>query len=115
MVRAKTCPVNISENAGLSRIRRTVADFSMRIIEDSVIVLTVPIRRDCPARFAKEIVRTKNCNDRFLTLRGNDRDLDLAFLNVEHGIRGLVLREDNVVLLVLNDAPTLASFGEKGF
>jgi len=51
----------------------------------------------------------------FIALRGNDRDLDLAFLNVEHGIRRLVLREDDVVLLVLNDAPTLASFGEKGF
>ena len=49
----------------------------------------------------------------FLTSRGEMTVI--LTLNVEHGIRGLVLREDNVILLVLNDAPSHASFGEKVF
>ena len=43
------------------------------------------------AALAAELVRSKNCDDRFFPLIGNDGDFDLAFLDVEYGIRWIAL------------------------
>ena len=43
------------------------------------------------ATFAAELVRPQNCDDGFLPLLGNNGDLDLAFLDVEDGIRWIAL------------------------
>jgi hypothetical protein len=37
--------------------------------------------------FAKKLTRSKDCNDRFLTLLGNDGKLDLALLDVKNRVR----------------------------
>ncbi len=37
---------------------------------------------------AEELVRTENCDNRFLAVLGNDGELHLAFLDVEHRIAG---------------------------
>jgi hypothetical protein len=52
------------------------------------------------ASFAKEIARSKDRNDRFFALLGDNGDFDLALLDVENSIRRLSLREDNLILLV---------------
>ena len=36
------------------------------------------------ASFAKKVTRSEDCNDRFLALLGNDRELDLALLDVKN-------------------------------
>jgi hypothetical protein len=40
---------------------------------------------------AEELVRPKNCDNRFLTLLGNDGELRLAFLDVEDRIARIPL------------------------
>src|SRR6476660_8814752 len=67
------------------------------------------------ATFAAEFIRPEECDDGFLPLLGSDGDFDLAFLDVENGIRRVPLREDNPILAVPADAPSLADFSEKGF
>jgi hypothetical protein len=52
--------------------------------------------RDAPrltgqAPLAAELVRSKNCDHRLFPLVGNNGDLDLALLDVEHGIRRIAL------------------------
>ena len=43
------------------------------------------------APFAKKLTRSEDCNDRFLALLGNDRELDLALLDVKNCVRNLSL------------------------
>src|SRR5450755_1272602 len=50
--------------------------------------------------FAEEIAGPKNCNDRFFPSLGKHGELHFAFLDVENGIRWLVLRKDNLISLV---------------
>ena len=70
-----------------------MADFSSRAMTESVMAVTVAIRRACPARHPspKNSSRTKNRDDRFLALLGNDGELRLAFLDVEDRIAGVAL------------------------
>jgi hypothetical protein len=42
-------------------------------------------------RFTKKLTRSEDCNDRFLALLGNDRELDLALLDVKNRVRTLSL------------------------
>jgi hypothetical protein len=42
-------------------------------------------------RFTKKLTRSEDCNDRFLALLGNDRELDLALLDVKNRVRNLSL------------------------
>jgi hypothetical protein len=42
-------------------------------------------------RFTKKLTRSADCNDRFLALLGNDRELDLALLDVKNRVRTLSL------------------------
>lgn len=50
----------------------------------------------CQASLAKEIAGPQDGNDCFFTLSGNDRELDLAFLDVEDSVRSIVLRENSL-------------------
>ena len=52
------------------------------------------------AALSAEFVWTQDRNNGFPSLLGNDRDLDLAFLDMEHRIRRLALRENDFTLLV---------------
>ena len=49
-------------------------------------------------RFTKKLTKSEDCNDRFLALLGNDRELDVAFLDVKDRVRILSLRENNLIL-----------------
>jgi hypothetical protein len=51
------------------------------------------------AALAEELPGLQNRNDGFLALLGKDRELDPAFLNVKHRIRGVALLEHMLVLL----------------
>jgi hypothetical protein len=51
------------------------------------------------AALAEELPGLQNRNDGFLALLGKDRQLDPAFLNVKHRIRGVALLEHVLVLL----------------
>src|SRR3981189_2619479 len=66
------------------------------------------------APLTAELPCSKNCDDRLLPLVGNDGNLDLALLDIEDGIRGIALREDNLILAILGYGSSLADFGEKG-
>jgi hypothetical protein len=48
-------------------------------------------------------------------LVGNNGDLDLPLLHVEHSIRSVALREDDLILAIFGYGSALADFGEKGF
>src|SRR5438128_4426988 len=47
-------------------------------------------------------------------MSGYDGELDLAVLNIEHGICRCPLREDDVLLGALHDRPSLAASGQEG-
>ena len=49
----------------------------------------------------------------FLSLFGNHRELELAFLNIENRVREIALRENNLIVLILRYRFSLADFGEK--
>ena len=67
------------------------------------------------ASFAEELIRSKNGDDRFLALLGNDGELRLAFLNVEDRIARVALGKDDLALAVLADASAVPDTGEKRF
>ena len=46
--------------------------------------------------FSEEFVRTQNCNDGFLASLRNNRNLYLAFLDIENRIGGIFLGEDDL-------------------
>jgi len=48
----------------------------------------------CQATFAKEVTGLQNGDDRFLALFGDNRELELACLNVEDGVGRIALREN---------------------
>jgi hypothetical protein len=50
-----------------------------------------PLRLPGKTPLAEEVVRTKNCDNRFLALLGNNGELRLAFLDVEHRIASVPL------------------------
>jgi hypothetical protein len=52
------------------------------------------------ASLAAEIAGSKDRNDCFFPLFGNNGDFDLALLDVENSVRHLALREDSLIPLV---------------
>ena len=62
---------------------------------------------------ADKIAGFEQCDDCFLTLGRQNRDLDPAFSNVEDGIRGVALSEDDLTLPVIGDRDTAIRLGEK--
>src|SRR6266446_5513666 len=65
--------------------------------------------------FAKKMTWSQDCNHRFLALLGNDRELDLALLDVKNRVRELSLRENNLILPVFGDGFPPTHLGEKCF
>jgi hypothetical protein len=55
----------------------------------------------------------QNSDDRFLSVVGDDRELDLAFLDIKDGVRRFALREDNLFLMVFRSGSSVASLGQK--
>src|SRR5579862_856037 len=62
---------------------------------------------------AEELVRSKNGDDGFLALLGNNGELHFALLDVKDRICRVSLRKDHLVLAVLTDAAAVADFGKK--
>jgi hypothetical protein len=82
--------MNSSEKFGSSRSIRTIVGLSTRVSVQSVKALA-------KTTFADEIPGCKERDDCLLALRRDNRDFDLAFLNVEDGIRGLTLGEEQLL------------------
>src|SRR5208283_4373872 len=74
-----------------------------------------PVPLSGQTSFSEEFVRTKNCNDGFLASLRNNRNLYLAFLDIENRIGGISLGEDDLRFRVRMNAPALADLGEKRF
>ena len=65
------------------------------------------------AALAKEVAVPVECDNRFLSLLGDNADLDLAFLDVEDGIPPVSLGEDLLVLpIVRHGSPAVHSVEE---
>jgi hypothetical protein len=47
----------------------------------------------------------QNRNHRFFVLPGDDRELDFAFQDGEHGVRGIALREEHLAFAVMDGGP----------
>ena len=65
------------------------------------------------AGFPKEAAALQNGHDSFFALLGHDGELDLAGLNVEHGIRCIPLRKDQLTLAGLQQRFAVANFARK--
>src|ERR1700674_4833852 len=65
------------------------------------------------AALAEKIRLPVDCDDCVPALVRDDRDLDLAGLNVKDGIRQVSLREDALILSIFRYGPPLAHGGEK--
>jgi hypothetical protein len=70
-------------------------------------------RRAGHATFAEEVFGPPNGDHRFLALLADNRELDLAGLNVEDGVGRIALRENPLVLLVFRQSPSFADLGQK--
>ena len=69
--------------------------------------------------FAAEFIRPHDCDDGFLPLLGKDNNFDLAVADVKDGIRGISLREDDLIPSIFGDgSPPFAwarkALGSKG-
>jgi hypothetical protein len=60
------------------------------------------------ACLTKEVTRSKDCNDRFLALLGNDRELDLALLDVKTASAICPCEKNLLYLDIVFPSPTLA-------
>src|SRR5271154_3228954 len=67
------------------------------------------------ASFAKELSGFEDSDYGFLALLGDNENLDPSLLNIEHGIRGVSLRKDDLVLVKFENGFALADLGEKEF
>src|ERR1700722_8254507 len=63
--------------------------------------------------FAKKLTGSQDGDYGFLPLFENHRELELAFLNVEDGVRRFALRENDLIRLIFCYRRSLADFGEK--
>src|SRR4029077_15621262 len=72
-----------------------------------------PQRLSDQASLAAKLVRSEKRNNGFLPMLGNDGDLDLSFLDVEHRVRRIALPEDRLVLLIFGDGSAPIHGGEK--
>src|ERR1700731_3874899 len=65
--------------------------------------------------FAKKMTWSQDCDDCFLALLGNDRELDPALLDVKNRVRDLSLRKNNLILPIFGYRFSFAHLGEKYF
>src|SRR5579872_2204242 len=63
------------------------------------------------ASFAKELSGFQDANHRFLALLGDDENLDPSLLNIENRIRGVPLREHDLVPVKFQYGFALADLG----
>src|SRR5436190_19009251 len=63
--------------------------------------------------FAEKVTWSQDGNHRFLALLGNDRELDLALLDVKNRVRDLSLRKNNLILSIFGYRFSFAHLGEK--
>jgi hypothetical protein len=100
--------MNSSENFGSSWSARTIAALSNRIISDSVIAVTVAMRRGWPFRqpSPKKIPLLMESDHGFLALLRNHGDLALAVNNVKDGICRISLAEDYFILSIFRFSPS---------
>src|ERR1700722_6087867 len=63
--------------------------------------------------FAKKVAGSQNGDYGFLSLLGNHGELELAFLNIENRVRGVALRENDLILLIFPYRLSLTDFAEK--
>jgi len=70
------------------------------MISHSVIAVTVAMRSHCPAKHPSPKKSPLDRDDRFVPLLGNDGYFYLALLDVENGVSGFTLREDDLAILV---------------
>jgi hypothetical protein len=73
------------------------------------------LRMAVKAPLSEELTGFQNCNHRFLSLLGQDSELDPTLLNVEYRIGGISLRENILVLLKFENRFPGANLGEKHF
>ena len=73
------------------------------------------LRLPSKTSLAEKLVRSKDGDDGFLALLGNDGELRLAFLDVEDRIAWIALRKDDLALAILADAAAVPDTGEKRF
>ena len=64
---------------------------------------------------AAKFIRPENCNHSLLAAFRNDRDFELALLDIKNRIRSVALREDCLALAVFGNRSPLANFGEEVF
>ena len=57
-----------------------------------------PQRMAIETAFAEKVTGSKDTDDRFLAMLGNDGELDLALLDVENSVAGFPLCEDDLIL-----------------
>src|ERR1700730_18067651 len=88
--------------------------FSRRVITHSSIALVVAMRSGWPFRHPSP-KNDRGCDYRFLALLGNDREFDLAVLDVKNRVRDLSLRKNNLILPIVGYRFSLAHLGEKYF
>lgn len=84
---------------------------SSRVITELLKALAVETCRK--TSLADKISCFEERDDCFLTLLGDNRDFDPALSNVEDGIRGITLREDDLTLPVLGNGDAAICLGEK--
>src|ERR1700737_2002991 len=71
-------------------------------------------RLPAQASLAAEIAGSEDRDHRFLSLFGEHGHSDLAVLNVEYRIRGITLREDEPILVELDDCRAAVGAVEQG-
>src|ERR1700730_9220113 len=65
------------------------------------------------ASFPEKLTGFQHCDDGFLALLGNHRELDGALLDVKNGVRDVSLRENNLILVIVGYGFPVANLGEK--
>ena len=63
------------------------------------------------ASFAKELSRFQDSDHGFLALFGDNEDLDPSLLNIKNRVRGLSLRENDLVLVEIQYRFALTDLG----
>jgi hypothetical protein len=66
------------------------------------------------APFPKKVTPLQHRDNGFFALSGHDRELDLALLDIEHGIGRIPLRKENLVFLALQSRSTVAGLCQEG-
>jgi hypothetical protein len=67
----------------------------------------------CQASFTEKLAFALDCDHSFFAVHGNDGHLDVAVLDVKHGIGGISLGEDRLILRIFGNGTAVAGFGDE--